>query len=180
MLLPSLFSVKSTTEMSPCRSQWPSGLRHWSTAAYLMEFCVRIPPWARMSVCCERCVLSGRGLCVGLITHPEEYYRVWCVWVWSWILDNEKALAHGGCCAMVKRKSVLTLLFCRSERLSYIYITDTSSVLGKEQAFYIERGFRYNFRVYWFQLITKIEDLLYSVWEKGKFLVGPFGILAVH
>jgi hypothetical protein len=25
------------------------------------------------------CVLSGRGLCVGLITRPEESYRVWCV-----------------------------------------------------------------------------------------------------
>jgi hypothetical protein len=27
-----------------------------------------------MSVCCECCVLSGRGLCVGLITCPEESY----------------------------------------------------------------------------------------------------------
>jgi len=24
-------------------------------------------------------VLSGRGLCVGLITRPEESYRLWCV-----------------------------------------------------------------------------------------------------
>ena len=32
-----------------------------------------------LSVCCECCVLSGRGLCVDLITHPEESYRVWCV-----------------------------------------------------------------------------------------------------
>jgi hypothetical protein len=29
-----------------------------------------------MSVCCECCVLSGRGLCDGLITRPEESYRV--------------------------------------------------------------------------------------------------------
>jgi hypothetical protein len=28
-----------------------------------------------MSVCCECCVLSGRRLCVGLITRPEESYR---------------------------------------------------------------------------------------------------------
>ena len=34
------------------------------------------------------------GLCVGLITRPEESNRVWRVWVWSWSLDNEKALAH--------------------------------------------------------------------------------------
>ena len=24
-------------------------------------------------------MLSGRGLCIGLITHPEESYRLWCV-----------------------------------------------------------------------------------------------------
>jgi hypothetical protein len=27
-----------------------------------------------MSVCCDCCVLSGRGLCVGLITRSEESY----------------------------------------------------------------------------------------------------------
>jgi len=32
-----------------------------------------------MFVCCEYCVLSGRGLCDKLITHPEESYRLWCV-----------------------------------------------------------------------------------------------------
>jgi hypothetical protein len=34
---------------------------------------------AWMSVSRECCVLSGRGLCFGPITRPEEYYRVWCV-----------------------------------------------------------------------------------------------------
>jgi hypothetical protein len=29
-----------------------------------------------MSVPSECCVLSGRGLCFGLITHPEESYRL--------------------------------------------------------------------------------------------------------
>ena len=32
-----------------------------------------------MSVCCECCVLSGRGLCDALITHPEEFYRLSCI-----------------------------------------------------------------------------------------------------
>jgi len=32
-----------------------------------------------MSVCCECCVLSGRGLCDELITRPEESYRLCCV-----------------------------------------------------------------------------------------------------
>jgi len=29
-----------------------------------------------MDVCCECCVLSGRGLCDELISRPEESYRL--------------------------------------------------------------------------------------------------------
>ena len=32
-----------------------------------------------VSVCCECCVLSGKGLCDELFTRPEESYRVCCV-----------------------------------------------------------------------------------------------------
>ena len=62
-----------------CRSQWPRGLRRRSAAARLLRLWVRIPPGAWMSVCWQCCVLSGRGLCDGLITRPEESYRLWCV-----------------------------------------------------------------------------------------------------
>jgi len=72
-----------------CRFQWPRGLRHGSLAARLLGLWVRIPPGTWMSVSCDCFVLSSRGLCVGLITRPEDFYRVWCVWVRSWILDNE-------------------------------------------------------------------------------------------
>ena len=51
-------------------------------------------PAGSMDDCYELCVLSRRGLCVGLVTRPEESYRVWCIWVWSWILDEEATLAH--------------------------------------------------------------------------------------
>jgi len=34
-----------------------------------------------VSFCCECCVWSGRGLCDGLVTRPEESYRVWGVCV---------------------------------------------------------------------------------------------------
>jgi hypothetical protein len=37
------------------------------------------PAGAWMSVSCECCVLSGRGLCDGLVTRPEESYPVCCV-----------------------------------------------------------------------------------------------------
>jgi len=50
-----------------------------SEAARLLRSWVRIPPRAWMSVCCECCVLWGRGLCDELITRPEESYRLWCV-----------------------------------------------------------------------------------------------------
>jgi len=69
-----------------CRSQWPRGLRRRSTAARLLRSWVRIPPRVWMFVCC---VLSGRGLCDGLITRPEESYRLWRVV----ICDNETSQA---------------------------------------------------------------------------------------
>jgi hypothetical protein len=51
-----------------------------------------------MFVYCECCVLPGRGPCDGLITRPEESYRLWRVVV----CDQEKtnlaneAKAHRG------------------------------------------------------------------------------------
>jgi hypothetical protein len=36
-------------------------------------------PTGGMDVCLLCCLLSGRGLCDGVITRPEESYRVWCV-----------------------------------------------------------------------------------------------------
>jgi hypothetical protein len=51
-------------------------------------------------VFCVCCVLSGRDLCIGLIARLDESYRVWCVWVWSWSLDNDEALVHWYCSAM--------------------------------------------------------------------------------
>jgi len=50
------------------RSQWPLGLTYESMAARLQGFRIRIPPGAWMSVCYKCCVLSARGLCVGLVT----------------------------------------------------------------------------------------------------------------
>ena len=53
-------------------SQLPLDLKRESSAARLLEMRIRIPPGAWMSVSYECCVLSGRGLCVGLITRPED------------------------------------------------------------------------------------------------------------
>ena len=64
---------------SKSRFKWPSGLRCGSAAAQLLRLWVRIPPGVWTFVSCECCVLSGRGLCDGPITRPEESYRLWCV-----------------------------------------------------------------------------------------------------
>ena len=72
-----IFSLNQLMFSSSSRSQWPRGLRRRSAAARLLRMWVRIPPAAWMCVCCECCVLSGRGLCDELITRPEESYRLW-------------------------------------------------------------------------------------------------------
>ena len=71
--------------LQKCIFQWPRGLRRRSAAFRLLGLWVRIPAEAWMSVTSECYVLSGSGLCVGLITRPEESFRMGCVWVWSWI-----------------------------------------------------------------------------------------------
>jgi len=48
-------------------------------AARLLRSWVQIPPGAWIFVCCECRVLSGRGLCDGLISSSEESYRLCCV-----------------------------------------------------------------------------------------------------
>jgi hypothetical protein len=63
-----------TEEVYDGRSQWPRGLRRGSAAARLLGSWVRIPPVAWMSVSCECCVLSDRGLCDGLVPRLEESY----------------------------------------------------------------------------------------------------------
>ena len=106
--------------MCDCRFQWPCVLWRESAAARLLGLWVRIPPGAWMSVSCECCLLSARGLCIGMITRPEESYPMWCVWIWSWIPNNEEALDHWSCCAVVKivwlvgKKRKLNLCFLRS------------------------------------------------------------------
>ena len=51
-----------------------------------------------MFVCCECCVLSGRGLCDELVTRPEESYRLWCVVcdleTIKILVNEEEAKAH--------------------------------------------------------------------------------------
>jgi len=72
------YTISELYSSENSRSQWPRGLRRRSAAARLLRLWIRMPPGVWMSVCCECCVLSGRGLCDGLITCPEDSYRLWC------------------------------------------------------------------------------------------------------
>jgi hypothetical protein len=51
-------------------------VKAWVFGIRLLGSWVWIPPGTWMSVFFECFVLSGRGLCVGLITRPEESYRI--------------------------------------------------------------------------------------------------------
>ena len=58
-------------------------------------------------------MLSGRGLCDGLITRPEESYRLWCVVVCDLEnLKNEEAIARDWAARAIggeKRKDVANI-----------------------------------------------------------------------
>ena len=96
-----------------CRSQWPRCLRRSSAAARLLGLWVRIPPGAWISVCCKCCVLSGRGLCEELFTHPEESYRMWCVVMCDFRnLVNEEALRPLGAVAPKKLCFINVIINC--------------------------------------------------------------------
>jgi hypothetical protein len=53
--------------------------KEWACGRSLAGIVGSTPAGGIDSVYSECCVFSGRGLFVGLITHPEESYRVWCV-----------------------------------------------------------------------------------------------------
>lgn len=75
-----------------CR--WPRYLRRGDAAVRFLELRVLIPPGTWWFFSFECFVLSCRHLCAGLITHPEDSYREWCVWVCLWSIANEEAVAH--------------------------------------------------------------------------------------
>jgi hypothetical protein len=84
-----------------CLSQWPRGLRRGFAVARVLGLRVRITLRAWISVSCECFVLSGRGLCVGLITCSEEFYRLWCVCDLE-ASTRRKRWPTRGCCAVEK------------------------------------------------------------------------------
>jgi hypothetical protein len=71
-----------------------------------------------MSVCCECCVLSGRGLCDKLITCPEEFYRLWRVIMYdletSWMM-RPCPTGGRGAVAPKTNKTLLRITICSNQ-----------------------------------------------------------------
>ena len=84
------------------------GLTPRSAVVRLLKSWGRFRPWESMLVCYECCMLSGTGLCDGLITRPEEPYRL-CLVV---VCDLEASKMRRpwpalGCSAVGKEKAVM-------------------------------------------------------------------------
>jgi hypothetical protein len=114
---------------SSCRCQRPRGLRRRFAAARLLKLWVRISPGSWMSVCCECCVLSGRGLCDELITRPEESCRVWGVVVcdletsWMrrpWSTGAKRKKIKPG--TYIVAKCVITMTSCDTKCASLLHV----------------------------------------------------------
>jgi len=86
------YQAKWPVPLNVLTKAWVCGFSHTGTEGPNLS-------WGWIFFCCESGVLSGRGLCDGLITRPEKSYRLRCVWVWSWRFDNEEALVHRGAVA---------------------------------------------------------------------------------
>ena len=90
-----------------------------------------------MSVFCECCVLSGRDLCVGLITRREESYGLWCVIV----CDSEALIMTvpwptgcrgGGCCE--ENSAIKNMAKCRPVMLNLTNLTYSEIVFNPLKA----------------------------------------------
>ena len=53
--------------------------KKWVCGRSLADILCSSPAVVGMVFCCDCCVLSGRGVCDELITHPEQSYRLWRV-----------------------------------------------------------------------------------------------------
>jgi len=84
----------------PSLSHWPCGLRCRPVAARLLRLWVEIPRGAWMSVCCECCVLSGRGLwCLRRANYSSR--EILPTVVRRWVCSRN--LVNGGCWVRIKK-----------------------------------------------------------------------------
>jgi len=85
-----------------------------------------------MFVCCECCVLSGRGLCDELITCPEESYRLRCVVVCDLETSRMRrpwpALGRIATAKKKKKNLLSTEYKCNEDVIELLGIADTNTI----------------------------------------------------
>jgi hypothetical protein len=95
-----------------------------------------------MSVCCDCCVLSSRGLCDELITRPEESYRLCCVVVCDLEnLKNEEAMTRTG--SQRHKKTVIDwfiFLLLMFQCFCYTYVSAIHEHWEREREREIQKG----------------------------------------
>jgi hypothetical protein len=103
ILLPKYLRLQIQYLPNVCRTNTSTHplVNYWPTLSWIIKYLlipvadrllglrVRIPPGAWMFVCC---VLSGRGLCDGLITRLEDSYRLWGVLVCDHVTSGMRRL----------------------------------------------------------------------------------------
>jgi hypothetical protein len=83
-----------------------------------------------MSVSCECCVLSGRGLRDGSIIRPEESYRLWCDLETS---TMRRPRPDKGCCAT--RKKIIYNLGKGEANLAIFFLQINNVCLHEQTTF---------------------------------------------
>jgi hypothetical protein len=101
-----------------------------------------------MSVCCECCVMSGRGLCDGLITRPVGSYRLWRVVVYDQKTSkNEEAKTRYQAVKIQSQWFVTPgkqTNYIHAEKISItLYIVWTATIVAKQK---IRKFLKYDVR----------------------------------
>jgi len=112
-------------------SQWPRCRRCEFTYTLLLGLRVRIPTGTFTPISFKCCVLSGRVLFLGLIIPPEKFYRVWCVWMWSWSVDNEETLDQLELLCHDKKTKNLILKLTKRSAVRSLRVLATDSCSNK-------------------------------------------------
>jgi len=111
-----------------------------------------------MSVCCECCVLSGRGLCDELITRSKESYRLWCVVACDLETSRMRRpwLALGGSTTRDGDRLVYIGVYLKSV---LIYINNYPTRCNTKQSIYYSVSSLYMFRVSTTPIIRSTQNL---------------------
>ena len=162
----------------------------------MMTLCWKITTWGHRCLFLKCCVSSGRGLCDGPITRPEESYQLWCVTV----CDTETSTVRRpwptlGCHAIKKLTRVCHMIhshsvnntFCLPENMNHQNpVARTSdlvcciNVLNTICALHIYRMFRERLCSCWCHCLVSFWSFLYMIYIFGQYFNYCFQVTGCH